>query len=259
MWRFFRSCVCCLLEPSRANEEEISHFYEAFYEDRDEYIPPSYSKLNQECLLHQKFVDFNGYTAFFNHLNKCIEVELKIIEGEQCQRGRQITVGWKLQVSIDDSDNENQNSNLERGWNIVMGHLVRNRTGLFKVIPKGMHMQGLERGKQITIYLWRDHKTAEEWSTILQQIEEELACAQIRPSYRPPSSNAVINGSHYFSLRNDDNGNGNYQAPTEAIDPELDNSPYVGIIIYVSRNYPNFQEWAQHVEQPRESKICTLL
>jgi hypothetical protein len=93
----------------------------------------------------------------------------------------------------------------------------------------------------------------------LQQIEEELACAQIRPSYRPPSSNAVINGSHYFSLRNDDNGNGNYQAPTEAIDPRLYDSPYADIIINVPQDYPNFQEWAEHVEQPRGSKICTLL
>jgi hypothetical protein len=154
MWRFFRSCVYCSVESSRANEEEISHFYEAFYEDRDEYILLSYRKLNQECFYQSKFVDFNGYTAFFNPLNQCIEVELNIIEGEQCQKERQITVGWKLQVSIDDSDNEIQNSNLERSWNIVMGHLVRNRAGLFKVIPKGTHMRELERGKQITIYLW---------------------------------------------------------------------------------------------------------
>jgi hypothetical protein len=207
--------------------------------------------LNQEFYRNFKVIETAGYAAFFYAKTGFIMVESKNREpGQDFRRD----VGWKIQISIDDTDSERPGSNLETGWNIVVRHLMQHNVYCFKILPEGKHLDQLERGKQITIYAVQDNKSPEQWREILQTIEEELAAAQINPSYRPPASSVVIPGSHYFSQRNDDNGHGRYQPATEEPDPRLQHPPYSDIFINeVDRDYPNFWEW----REPREYNCCS--
>lgn len=64
--------------------------------------------------------------------------------------------------------------------------------------------------KQITLYEFKNkHINSEEWSSMLQQIEDKLRQHGIGPSNLPPADKQIPN-SVYFSYRNDTDHTGKY-------------------------------------------------
>lgn len=57
-------------------------------------------------------------------------------------------------------------------------------------------------GKEFTIYCFKENRPSREWETFIQEASQELANQGILPGPLPPSDEA-INGSNYFSYRND--------------------------------------------------------
>jgi hypothetical protein len=162
------------------------------------------------------------------------------------------TCGWKFQFSIDDTDNLQPRSNLARAWSIIERHVVDNGIWSVKLFPGGkpLHQQfARERGKQITIYLFKEkqERSLEEWQNIFQRMENDLAAARIVPSYRAYGCRRVP-GSNYLSYRNDRSTGGKYIGTsvtrdnynyTGAIDP------YEGMVIQTPLNAILEPEWQE--------------
>lgn len=140
--------------------------------------------------------------------------------------------GWKIHISICDEINDENaeidkksnlgRENLSKGWDIAKNILLNNRVGLVKVVRperipfrektgnlmvydtnKGFHFRnelGMEAGKQITIYAFRQPHL--NWNNIVTEITTEFIAAGIQPSCLP-FGNEPIKNNPYFSYRND--------------------------------------------------------
>lgn len=137
---------------------------------------------------HRPFVDF--FLAR-SHLTEEDQVENTLAK-----------VGWKLHVSIDDTDA----ANLAEGWNRIKDVLIAHRVYFAKVIEKGHNPLedevinsriGLQAGKQITIYTF--YQPAKDWEVIMVDITRALAVdPPVMPSYRAPGDRPV-QGSNYIT------------------------------------------------------------
>jgi hypothetical protein len=116
--------------------------------------------------------------------------------------------GWKIHISLDDEFS----GNIENAWNVLVGLFITKRINLVKLIDQGakdITVHPNYHGRQITIYSDLEPFTADEWREILQEINDELVRAKVVPGYRSKICQP-IEGSSYFSYRNDDNGSGEY-------------------------------------------------
>jgi len=160
-----------------------------------------YRYLGDKCFYHNQTVECNGYEATYG----LGFIQLMNSNADHTLPCRLEKHGWKFQISIDDTNSNGKGSNLERGWNIVVRHLVDNHVYYAKVIPPGQRMHidkgNLERGNQITIYAFNDTKSPHEWLRILQVINDDLIINNIQPSFRPPPSSYIL--SNYISYCHD--------------------------------------------------------
>jgi hypothetical protein len=203
--RFFSCCVSSEKESkdkaaAEAQVKKITDPFQAF----------SYRMLNKD---QKQSINSAGYASIYTQ--GFFQLVDMTINDNNLERDSQN--GWKFQISLDEDDSELPGSNLEKGWDIVLKHIINNRIYHTKVVPQGVSLhkekrdvEGFERGKQITIYAHRDIKNSEEWKRILQEINDDLVTAQIIPSFRPPSSSKAIPGSNYITYRNDLGSDGSY-------------------------------------------------
>jgi hypothetical protein len=137
---------------------------------------------------------------FFVHLNR----KINLAENETIIPVRKF--GWKFHVSIDDSEPDN----IEKGWNLVKDILIENRVYASKVVAKGHQMvktivlqEGLQRGKQITIYTSQHiDRDLQSWVALIRDITVSLTLNEVKPSFRP-ITDELINGSNYVTFRAD--------------------------------------------------------
>lgn len=156
--------------------------------------------------------------------------------------------GWKLHVAISDEGLEemagNQinfdqydESNLGRGWNIVKDAIDRYGIMQSKVVVPGTRLHEHERqhGKQITIYYF--FQPGLNWQQIIQDIEDGLNNAQIRPD-NMAQTDTRIQGAQFVSYR--------YEAINENLEhqeneqvPENDPNPFVNIQVHPNVEHEN--------------------
>jgi len=67
----------------------------------------------------------NPVTGYFTHIT------LPLDDSEEYAAEMQRSVGWKIHVSLDDTQDD---SNLEKGWDIVRKHLASQKINHFKII-----------------------------------------------------------------------------------------------------------------------------
>ena len=131
---------------------------------------------------------------------------------------RKRQTGWKLHISIDDSDADN----IKKGWDIVRDVLMKYRVYSAKCISDIerplVSQDESQNGKQITIYMFKEERDPAQWQAIATEIELALRANHIRADRRAEGDQAIA-GSHYMSYRNDNmtpyamsGGKGRYSA-----------------------------------------------
>lgn len=135
---------------------------------------------------------------------------------------RQEDSGYKFHISLDMNDN-----NVYRGWEVVFPILAKYKISVFKVMPDGFDDDIQQRGKEITVYMYKNPDVKEITKETLKNILEEITYALITHNIIPgPFPNSPergkeekIIGSEYIAYRND-----------SGIDPETDpNNLFKGI------------------------------
>lgn len=163
----------------------------------------------------------------------------------------EVRYGWKIHISLDDEIS----GNIEKAWNVLVGLFIAKRINLVKLIDKGdkdITVHPNYHGRQITIYSDLEPFTVGEWREILQEINDELVRAGVFPGYISKICQP-IEGSSYFSYRNDDNGRGEYLDPRAADAYKLLSmpDPYDRITITpLSEQMPS----KQYVQESREDR-----
>lgn len=112
--------------------------------------------------------------------------------------------GYKLHVSVYDPGDDN--GNLEQAWDIFVKCVLRHDIYHVKIIAPRcreiLRRDDAERGKEITIYAFKEARPTEQWQRFLQELTKEFIAHGIVPGRLPPGD-ACITGSGYFSYRND--------------------------------------------------------
>ena len=130
-------------------------------------------------------------------------------------RNIHLETGWKFHISLD-QDQEHNGANLAAGWDIVNKVLREHHCPEWKIIMQAEANVGV--GKQITIFAYKDDKTASDWQSILQEIENGLINANINPDRAGfTEKDKNIPGSQYISYRNDSDPRGQYLPEKRAI------------------------------------------
>lgn len=153
----------------------------------------------------------NKHTIAFTCVNEqrtreLFEVRRKMEENDKARKitYRDGELGWKLHISVARED-------IAKAWSIIRDILIKYQVSLIKVThPKlfmredlsSAHPEGVAR-KQFTIYAEHDGFPSEKWQEIMQQIENELKASGVKRADQWPEANQPINGSEYFSYRND--------------------------------------------------------
>lgn len=175
--------------------------------------------------------------------------------------GKHNTDGWKIHVSIDDEEDDN---NLATAWRIVAEELIREEIYAFKIIgiaklpmkdifidEKGRRVNPndnsaiSQRAKQITIYSGVDLDRDKNWQHVLQNITDRLVASGIRPSYLP-QSDKEITGSPYFSYRHERLGD-----RVEFNVPDGEEDPYADIALELpEESNIKRKQWIVPVPEP---------
>jgi hypothetical protein len=108
--------------------------------------------------------------------------------------------GIKFHISV-----ANIEDNIERGWNIVLKHIIKNNIVNCKVIRDHLRSKMMidkkQVGKEITVYIYKNiEKSVKDWEKIIQEITEDLAKNKIIPGPMAGSDNS-IKGCNYISYR----------------------------------------------------------
>lgn len=127
----------------------------------------------------------------------------------------------KFHISLPEKDKDTEeNSQYNRGWEIICKTLMTHRIVFFKVIKPGLKMSDVpeQRGKDVTIYVTNNpDKSCKDWQAIFEEITRELVMQGISPGYKQVTLNLKrergskikgshreekhIKGSHYVSYR----------------------------------------------------------
>ncbi|ASQ44598.1 hypothetical protein [Legionella clemsonensis] len=113
--------------------------------------------------------------------------------------------GWKLHLSVDPTQ-------ISLAWTLIYPILMEKAISAKILRHEILMKKSTEEvsNKQITVYEFKNkHINSEEWSSILQQIEDKLRQHGISPSNLPPADKQIPN-SAYFSYRNDTDHTGKY-------------------------------------------------
>jgi Salmonella virulence-associated 28kDa protein len=171
------------------NVQKYTNYKEAF----------NYYNINR-CVHRKLFLEYlDEYEAYniplatgkyFIHLTRKKAGQYETTQNER---------GFKFHISIEHSD-------LEKGWEIIITHLINHEVFLSKIIfVDALPLMAASRnqcGKEITIYAYREDRPAPAWQRLIENITHDLVKNQIKPGPLPPSD-IEIPGSNYFSYRND--------------------------------------------------------
>lgn len=166
----------------------------------------SYEELERQLVNERKLFIYDSHKVFTAiRTGDFIEFGYSLLSNAEKNNSDIATnVGWKVHLSIDDSDKEN----LRRGFNLIKDIVIDEKLTCKVVQPTANFYQDQDRnGRQITIYCADD--LDRDWQNILNSMEdlliqEEILFTQVAPGDRP------IQGSLIMGYRNDDNGDGEY-------------------------------------------------
>ena len=184
-------CCCCSQEnvsghtsdSSSDNYSEINHAFQ-------------YENLEGE----QRILKCKGYKSTRD------DTHYKLVK--MVNEGESSGLGWKLHISLDDTNFEN----VKKAWNVMFPILVVADVRFMKVVvelsARDQELGRDARGKQVTIYNIHSIINLE---GLINQITSEFVRNGISPGLAP-SGDRRITGSNYFYYRNDDGGGGTYLA-----------------------------------------------
>lgn len=167
----------------------------------------SYENMNDICVQQRREITCDGYRGFYEPF---MAQEFVFIQNDRdndatqtLQRSRKD--GWKLHILVADPQNSN---NLERGWLIVKDQLIKHNIYLTKIITQDnreiLRADTEQMNKTITVYSFKQEKSAQEWQQFFYDTTIALRDAQIQHGSLP-MLDSQIQGSHYFSYRNSKN------------------------------------------------------
>jgi hypothetical protein len=148
-------------------------------------------------------------------------------------------VGWKIHISLDDADkgersrDDPSSENISKAWNIVKSVLIENRMDFFKVVvPNAIADERAlshQVGRQITIYA---NDLRKPYDRIIQTITDRFVEQGIKPGLKP-NIDRPIQGSSFFTYRNDNDGDGNYLSAKDAksYNQTTDADPFQNMLI----------------------------
>ena len=114
--------------------------------------------------------------------------------------------GYKIHVAIYDPNDDD--SNLEQAWDIFVKQVIKHGIYQVKIIAPDFRKtlrddsHSHERGKEITIYSFKEARLTEVWQLFFEEVTKEFVAHEIIPGPLPPGDFSV-KGSSYFSYRND--------------------------------------------------------
>lgn len=131
-------------------------------------------------------------------------------------------VGWKLHISVNPQD-------IEKAWALIHPTLTKFEiTGIKLVKPSTLEKDAdrqKQTGKQFTIYQFMNlNFDKQKWEEIIKQIEEKLQENGIRPGDMP-KVNQAIQGSSYFSYRNDTHPETKEYIEDDAVGLQMEKNP----------------------------------
>lgn len=140
-----------------------------------------------------------------------IEFGYSLLTDEEKQNPADVSnVGWKVHLSIDDSNKVN----LAMGFDLIKDIVIDEQLTCKVVMPIADFYLDIERnGRQITIYDCGN--VNKDWENILNRMENSLIENGINFTHTPPGDRP-IQGSLIISYRNDDDGTGNYISAKDA-------------------------------------------
>jgi len=115
--------------------------------------------------------------------------------------GPEEELGWKIHISLTEN-----NENIGKAWNLIVPILMNHGIEACKVLKIGLNLPEYQLGKEITIY---DQRSPVNWSQLLKDVDTALAEHGIQPGYFAINDKPV-EGSPYFSCRNDLDEEGDY-------------------------------------------------
>ncbi|KTD07695.1 hypothetical protein [Legionella jamestowniensis] len=163
-------------------------------------------KSNLGKTINNYFLYAIGAYIYFNSRNRNKENEgaSKFDKRSLFAQKKQET-GWKLHLSVDPTQ-------VSLAWTLIYPILMENDVSAKILSHESLMKKSMEKvsNKQITLYEFKNkHINSEEWSSMLQQIEDKLRQHGIGPSNLPPADKQIPN-SVYFSYRNDTDHTGKY-------------------------------------------------
>lgn len=144
-------------------------------------------------------------------------------------------VGWKVHISINDSDKKN----LAKAWDVVEEILIEEKLQAKIVMPDAdFYKDSQQCGKQITIYC---HMTFNRnWESIFNRIEDSLYKAEIQSGEFSPGDRQIPE-SNYLSYRNDDNGHGKYISSNSDYNPSRQSDPFINFSLEPKNQHQSFR------------------
>jgi hypothetical protein len=161
-----------------------------------------------EARVSPNFVETNcnmvsqGYIFNFDNMTSWINVNRRgAPEHKQSD-----TFGWKFHIGIDEEP-----ENLRKGLDIVCQVLMKHQVTAFKMTPPGSTLNreySMQAGKQATIYYELDKN--KDWKMILEEVDEQLRLANIKPAPRMAEPEKRMGASPYIGYRNDKGQDNHY-------------------------------------------------
>lgn len=155
-------------------------------------------------------VKYGEYTAFWTPIPREVNgfVFLRRNEPNQYQQKSPLlktrSNGYKIHISIYDSSDDS--SNLILAWDILARNILQHNVYQVKIIApdfrKLLRQDDEQRGKEITIYSFKEERPTEAWLLFFYDVTREFVANSVIPGALP-SGDLSITGSNYFSYRND--------------------------------------------------------
>lgn len=110
-------------------------------------------------------------------------------------------IGWKIHISLSTAS-----ENIEKAWDEIVNFLMLYGVKACKVLDTAEEWPAFQWGKEITLYF---HAEVVHWQELLDEITKKFIEAGIEPNYLAISDRPV-EGSVFFSCRNDEGSDGKY-------------------------------------------------
>lgn len=155
----------------------------------------------------EKKLTFENYTAFWEptkNIKYFIFIYRKECNKYQTAFLRSRSRGYKIHISIFDPNDAD--TNLANAYTIFFRIALKHDISFYKIVAdcyrELLRSNHDERGKEITIYSFKEDRPALEWQKFLIELTQEFVVNHIIPGPLP-HGDICFPGSSYFSYRND--------------------------------------------------------